>query len=115
MDDSDRDIIDVLTKTVMLAADIGRAFAPAHIKDRAGWGRKWVAKMRAADLIVDHPHGVSIRPAPKVRTGGLNLAQEFYQLLGFGLRTYLAPHANRPTPPRLHFSRYQRTPYACNH
>jgi hypothetical protein len=113
MDDHDRDITDVLTKSVMLPADIGRAFAPEHIKDRAGWGRKWVAKMRAADMIVDHPHGVSVKPAPKPYSG-LNLAQEFYQLLGAGLRTYLAPHANRPTPPRPHFSRYQRTPRFCN-
>lgn len=130
MSNTDQDIINVLQRAPMSPSMIGREFAPAHIKDRAGWGRKWVASMRAAGRVIDTDKGVMIRKvglksmfksmfqrtvlAPRP---GLNLAQEYLQTLleGHTLRSYKAPHANRPTPPRPHYSRYVRSPRYCNH
>lgn len=129
MTDHDKDICTVLRSTPMTPAAIGREFAPANIKDRAGWGRKWVSKMRLKDMIAENADQSGtvmvvgrirsfismFRTVTVQRSAGLNLAQEFYQQLGFGRRSYLAPHANRPTPPRPHFSRTLRLNRVIRH
>lgn len=39
------------------ASEIGRRHAPDHIKDRAGWGRKWVKRELAAGTVLKMPDG----------------------------------------------------------
>ena len=122
----DNDIFGALRFEPMTAAEIGRGFAPDHIKDRAAWGRKWVAKNEAL-LMVDPtgsgwtPRSAPVNPEPTytgpdftrvpVAGGFLNAAQELlhsWLANTMGLldtHRYRAPHAPRGTPPRKHESR----------
>lgn len=119
----DTDILGALRFEPMTAAEIGRGFAPDHIKDRAAWGRKWVAKHRASlapkgDLWtvqtapepVEVYTGTDFTAAPEA-TGFLNRAQELLQSWFVGAsglldpHRYRAPHAPRGTPPRPHYPR----------
>lgn len=123
----DNDILGALRFEPMTAAEIGRGFAPDHIKDRAAWGRKWVAKNEAL-LMVDPtgsgwtPRSAPAKPEPAytgpdftrvpVAGGFLNAAQELlhsWLANTMGLldtHRYRAPHAPRGTPPNP--PRYKR-------
>lgn len=115
----DTDILGALRFEPMTAAEIGRGFAPDHIKDRAAWGRKWVAKNEAfliptkdgwtvpAPAMVKPTYtGPDFTVVPLVGRSYLNQAQEL--LLSWLANTmglldthrYRAPHAPRGTPPR---------------
>ena len=130
----DNDILGALRFEPMTAAEIGRGFAPDHIKDRAAWGRKWVAKHRA--MLVEKGDMWTVPAAPRpdllatytgpdftrvpVAVGFLNAAQELLHswLAGAsGLldpHRYRAPHAPRGTPPRPHAPRHTRRIRYCN-
>lgn len=119
----DNDILGALRFEPMTAAEIGRGFAPDHIKDRAAWGRKWVAKNEAFLIptkdgwtVPAQAHdeamaeartytGPDFTVAPKA-PGILNAAQELlhsWLANTTGLldtHRYRAPHAPRGTPPR---------------
>ena len=120
----DTDILGALRFEPMTAAEIGRGFAPDHIKDRAAWGWKWVAKHRASlapkgdmwtvvavQKAVEVYTGPDFTAAPEA-TGFLNRAQGLLHswLAGAsGLldpHRYRAPHAPRGTPPNP--PRYKR-------
>lgn len=95
----DEAIFDALRAFPMSGAEIGRAFAPETIKDREGWGRKWVAKNQK--VLVATERGWRFH----ITTGLLNRAQELlHSWLGGGYTEdrYKAPHAPRGTPPRPH-------------
>ena len=126
----DSDILGALRFEPMTAAEIGRGFAPDHIKDRAAWGRKWVVKH--LDWLTD-PHGDGVlRPMAWVFDEGgpahakaseptytgpdftrVPLAPGFFNVATELLHSWLAntmglldphryraPHAPRGTPPR---------------
>ena len=128
----DNDILGALRFEPMTAAEIGRGFAPDHIKDRAAWGRKWVAKHLKSLTQVDGGWTIaaSVDETPAydgpdftrvlVAGGFLNAAQELLHswLAGAsGLldpHRYRAPHAPRGTPPRPHAPRHTRRIRYCN-
>lgn len=118
----DNDILGALRFERMTAAEIGRGFAPDEIKDREGWGRKWV-KAHGHLLIgnSDKTWSVAHKPKPTytgpdftvvpVAGGFLNVAKELlhsWLANTTGLldpHRYKAPHAPRGTPPRKHETR----------
>ncbi|MDK3075161.1 hypothetical protein QO034_18900 [Sedimentitalea sp. JM2-8] len=94
------------------AAEIGRGFAPETVKDKEGWGRKLVRKFVGLGDLVRNDDGTVSLPRRHLR-----VAQELLQvIIGDGAlpgpHDYKAPHANRGTPPRPHYSRYSRKPRA---
>lgn len=118
MDDK---ILDALAAVPMTGAEIGRGFAPEHLKDREGWGRKWLRKAAESGLVrAVADRWTSAEPVHSARVpppdGFLNRAQVLLQswLADAIPRDYRAPHANRPTPPTPHYSRYSRKPRYCN-
>lgn len=122
----DTDILGALRFEPMTAAEIGRGFAPEHIKDRAAWGRKWVQKHRAALVPKGQMWAVAdqIDPAPEYTgpdftvaprpVGIMSQAQELIHSWLAGAMNlldphrYRAPHAPRGTPPRPHTPRHTR-------
>lgn len=126
----DKTILDALQFEPMSGSDIGKRFAPGGIRDRAGWGRGWLKRARETGLVravgdlwaaagrkrrVPY-NGIDYTRA-MVASGGLNMAQSFLLLImpdSTG-RDYKAPHANRGTPPRPHFTRTSRAIRFCNH
>lgn len=124
---SDADILEAIAAVPMTGSEIGKGFAPDHIKDRAGWGRKWL-KRAQDDKIVIEVDGKwtatrSFVPqardftAPQSRHGFLNTVQTFLNawITGLPARDYKAPHAPRGTPPRPHSPRHTRALRFCNH
>lgn len=124
----DTDILGALRFEPMTAAEIGRGFAPDHIKDREAWGRKWVVKneafliptekgwtvpAEAHDEVVAEYTGPDFTVAPAVWSY-LNQAQELihsWLVRAEGLldpHRYRPPHAPRGTPRRPHRPRHTR-------
>ena len=94
----------ILKQLPLTSADIGRFHAPDHIKDRAGWGRRWVAKMVDAGQVFVDKTGMVRNQRQKT------WAQVFYASLACpNPRDYRAPHANRGTRPRPHKPRVPHT------
>jgi hypothetical protein len=130
----DKTILAALQFEPMSGSDIGKGFAPENIKDRAGWGRKWLKRARESGLVQAVgdlwaaagrkrqrkdavPYNGLDYTRAMVASGGLNVAQSFLQLImpdSTG-RDYKAPHANRGTPSRPHFPRTSRAIRFCNH
>lgn len=95
--------------TPISASEIGRRLAPDGIKDRAGWGRKWVARNKA-DLI-EHDGGLytTLTLASRIYATWLFLKMQRPRVPG-----YKAPHAPRGTPMRVRHARLTPKPL-CNH
>ena len=122
--DNDKLILDALRLVPMTGSEIGKGFAPDHIKDRAGWGRKWLAKNAAAVAALTAepapvPTGIDFTRLPPDDTFGvLKRAQvviAYWAELAFnGRGSYKHILAPRGTPPRPHHPRATRRFRFCN-
>lgn len=120
-------ILDALRVTPLTGSEIGKGFAPEHIKDRAGWGRKWLARNADAHGLMQSdgrwtapPDGYNTGDGSdtNVSTGPdftiwsvLMDTLRFPDVLPRSYKHILAP---RGTPPRPHFPRATRRFRFCN-
>jgi hypothetical protein len=120
---ADQLILDALRITPMTGSEIGKGFAPEHIKDRAGWGRKWLARNAeaVAALAESAPveTGIDFTRLPLDDTFGvLKRAQvviAYWAELAFnGRGSYKHILAPRGTLPRPHHPRHTRRFRFCN-
>lgn len=116
MTDNDKLILDALRIQPMTGSEIGKGFAPEHIKDRAAWGRKWLAKnaaavaaLTAADapVVVEHKDTGIDFTVWSTLLDYIRVPSIFY----VSYKHILAP---RGTPPRPHFPRATRAFRFCN-
>ena len=119
MSHADSDILSAIAVEPMTGSEIGKGFAPEHIKDRAGWGRKWLKKAAESGIVKAlgdlWTAATKAAPTPPVFTGPDFTVHPMQPWVGeLGTRDYKAPHANRGTMPRPHFPRAQRRIRFCN-
>jgi hypothetical protein len=125
---ADQLILDALRITPMTGSEIGKGFAPEHIKDRAGWGRKWLARNAEAAAAANDARRNRHRRIEKVYDGPdftrvpagvfsehLNQAQLMLSDWLFTMpRSYKHILAPRGTLPRPHHPRHTRRFRFCN-